>query len=251
MTTRGASEPRGNVRFRGVFLSRPFRGWGAWPLTQSVALGCRFARLWRFLRALAPKRVTPPIEGSLENLFRKISRATFRAGGAGAGRFKEKHNHRRPAPSSHPRQSARAREDGRDGPKIKHTMSTATISAPLALPSPAKASPTTSPLEFAVQQILAKRSRKEILADLTARYYLSDESALAIVKKAYALKHAAFRKAGVKVLIIGIVMAFLGVVITGISHDMAKAGGGYVIFIGLIVVGIVNIVKGLFRILVG
>jgi len=130
-------------------------------------------------------------------------------------------------------------------------MSTATISAPLALPSPTKASPTTSPLEFAVQQILAKRSRKEILTDLTARYYLSDESALAIVKKAYALKHAAFRKAGVKVLIIGIVMAFLGVVITGISHDMAKAGGSYVVFIGLIVVGIVNIVKGLFRIIVG
>ena len=130
-------------------------------------------------------------------------------------------------------------------------MSTATISAPLALPSPAKA-PTTSPLDFAVQQILAKKSRKEILADITARYFLSEESALAVVNHAYALKHAAFRKAGVEILLKGIAMAFFGAVLTALGYSFVKDSGGvYFVFYGLIIVGVINIVKGLFRILVG
>ena len=130
-------------------------------------------------------------------------------------------------------------------------MSTATISAPLALPSPAKA-PATSPLDFAVQQILAKKSKNEILADLTARYYLSGENALAIVNQAYALKHAAFRKAGVEILLKGIAMAFFGVLLTVIGASLAKGTGGvFLVFYGLVIIGVVNIVKGLFRIIVG
>jgi hypothetical protein len=140
-----------------------------------------------------------------------------------------------------------------DGSK-RETMSTATISetsSTTAITAPVT-SPTTSPLELAVRSILAKESKQTILSKLGDQCGLYGEDALAVVKQAYALKHAAFRKAGVKMVLIGIAMLVIGVLITAGTYSMvSEKGGAYFVTYGLILVGVVKIVQGLFRIIVG
>jgi hypothetical protein len=132
-------------------------------------------------------------------------------------------------------------------------MSTATISAPNtipALPAPARAA-SQSPLDFAVQQILAKQGKQAILSQLTARFCLSNESALAVLNHAYTLKHAAFRKAGIDMLFKGAGMLILGIMITYFGSQIAGSGGTFLVFWGLMLVGVIKMVQGLFRIAVG
>jgi len=130
-------------------------------------------------------------------------------------------------------------------------MSTATAPTTIAAPA-ATTAPATTPLDFAVQQILAKQGRQAILTQLSARWGFSSEDALAIVNRAYAIKRAAFRQAGAKTLQTGVIMLLIGVLITWATYSMVKEQGGtYIVTYGLIFVGALNILKGLFRIVVG
>lgn len=73
-----------------------------------------------------------------------------------------------------------------------------------------------------------------------------------IVAEAEKMKHAAFRKGGVKILMAGIGYLVLGTVITGITLSMAhSAGGFFVVTTGLFFVGIVNVFRGLGRMIAG
>jgi hypothetical protein len=129
-------------------------------------------------------------------------------------------------------------------------MSTATITAPSA--TSAITAPATSPLEFAVRSILAKEGKRAILSQLSTQCGLSSEDALAVVKQAYGIKHAAFRKAGLKTVLIGLAMLIVGVLITAGTYSMvAEKGGTYFVTYGLIIVGAVKMLQGFFMIIVG
>ncbi len=52
-------------------------------------------------------------------------------------------------------------------------------------------------------------------------------------------------KGKISKIVIGIVLIILGVVLTVVTHANASAGGTYIIFYGLILVGIINFLKGL------
>lgn len=58
-------------------------------------------------------------------------------------------------------------------------------------------------------------------------------------------------KPGLQILLVGAGLLVLGIVITTVSYNMAGPGGTYVATTGLILVGIVQIVRGLIRIVMG
>lgn len=60
---------------------------------------------------------------------------------------------------------------------------------------------------------------------------------------------ASIKKAGTRTLLIGIGIAVLGLIITGIGYNMAEAGGGYTVMYGLVLWGGFLIIKGWYNLL--
>jgi hypothetical protein len=94
------------------------------------------------------------------------------------------------------------------------------------------------------------KSRKAMIEELMQRGF-SYELANQIVEQAYRTKKSVFRQAGVKAFFVGIAFIILGIVITAATYSIAKPGGTFIVTIGLFFSGAINILRGLFRILVG
>jgi hypothetical protein len=105
-------------------------------------------------------------------------------------------------------------------------------------------------LSHVVRSLAEGKTPQAVTEDLV-QMGLSFQTARAVVAQANVVKKAAFRQAGCQIFAVGIVLVILGLVITAISYLLAAPGGTYIITTGLFFVGVVNIVRGIVRMVAG
>ena len=95
------------------------------------------------------------------------------------------------------------------------------------------------------------KKAKAVVEGLVARG-VHPSNAEYIVSEADKMKRAAFRKGGVKILIAGIGYLVLGAIITGLALSLSSSFGGFfIVTTGVFLCGIVNVFRGLGRMITG
>jgi hypothetical protein len=94
------------------------------------------------------------------------------------------------------------------------------------------------------------KSHHQIVGELIQQG-VSPALAEEVVAKANRAKKSAFRQQGLKTFGIGVAMLILGIIITGVTYSIAKPGGVFFVTIGFFISGVVNLLRGLFRMVMG
>ncbi|WP_154140785.1 hypothetical protein [Photobacterium damselae] len=105
-------------------------------------------------------------------------------------------------------------------------------------------------LQYATLSLIQGRTNKSIEIELMEDG-LSQDVASKIVNRASEYKKKAVRKNGLKQIGIGAGFIIMGGMITMATYSIASLSGHYVVTTGLFLVGAWNIVKGLWKYLVG
>jgi len=72
-----------------------------------------------------------------------------------------------------------------------------------------------------------------------------------IVAQAGQAKRAAFRKAGLSIFLRGIGLIALGIIITAATYSLAAPGGIFLVAFGPVIAGVINVFRGLGRMITG
>lgn len=101
-------------------------------------------------------------------------------------------------------------------------------------------------MRFAAEKAAEGKNRSQV-ADELARKGVPYDVAAQIVMQVFNYRSGLKRKAGGKQIGCGLLMLVVGGIITGITWAAASGGGTYIITTGLLVVGAINLLIGIFR----
>lgn len=106
-------------------------------------------------------------------------------------------------------------------------------------------------LFVSVMQSIASGKTPHVVTQGLVQQGVPAEWAEALVARANRLKKAELRKGGRKAVAVGLGLILLGAGITGLTFAMAQAGGIYIVTTGLCAVGGLQVLRGLYRVVVG
>jgi DnaJ-class molecular chaperone len=101
-------------------------------------------------------------------------------------------------------------------------------------------------ITFAAEEVAKGKKSSEITDEIT-RMGIPFDVSTQIVKQVFEYRSRVKSRAGGKQIGCGLLMLIVGGIITGITYASAKEGGSYIVTTGLLVVGAINLIVGLFR----
>jgi hypothetical protein len=102
----------------------------------------------------------------------------------------------------------------------------------------------------ALMALAGGKNRHEVTRELIQQG-VAPQLAAQLVAQADRAKKSAFRKEGLKTFAAGGGLLFLGTIITVATYSAAEPGGVFLVTTGLFLVGALNLLRGIYRIVVG